>query len=210
VTSQRLRYVFEDPAQPPLDDTVPYPDVVTEQHKMGAYWRHQWGRPLALDAMALRLVVEGHKGHAPDVTVELDFDPSWTAIHRLVREHGTWMPSGEVVYQSSERNPPPLTERDKRRANFDRHRDRVEALIDEAIALDEAFTEGDRLWDVICFDWQLRDSRSRRGRKRRIDPDEVDRLMSEGMSVKDIARKFGVHEKTPYNALQRMRKRRTM
>jgi hypothetical protein len=84
---------------------------------------------------------------------------------------------------------------------------RVTVLLRDAIALDESFKDGGRLWEVIVYDWGVEAPRSRRGRKRTIDPQEIDRLMSSGMSAKDVAEKFGVHPKTPFNVLNRHRKR---
>ena len=52
----------------------------------GAFWRAQWATPFPMDAACLRLVVEGAEGEEPDVLVELDFHPDWTAVHRLVRD----------------------------------------------------------------------------------------------------------------------------
>ncbi len=67
---QRLRYLFEDPDQPTLREDTPYPDIRKldrsepgwreEWNRQASnFWREQWAQPFALDAMVLRLVVEG-------------------------------------------------------------------------------------------------------------------------------------------------------
>jgi hypothetical protein len=205
--TNRLRFTFEDFAQPQLLEGLPDPD---DRKGMGAFWRRQWGRKPALDAMELRLVVEGEPPGEPDVTVELDFDPDWTAVHRLVRHKGTWIvQAGDPEYLPRRHGVGGEPgERKKREANLDRHLPRIRVMIDEAVALDDRF-KGPRLWQLIPYDWDLKTLRSRRGRHRELDADEIDRLMTEGKTAKEIAEMYGVAEKTPFNVLRRARKRRT-
>jgi lambda repressor-like predicted transcriptional regulator len=82
---------------------------------------------------------------------------------------------------------------------------RVEELIANAIALDTRL-KGD--WaEILSYDWQMSRPRSRRGRKTQITADEIARLQSEGLSLPEIADRFGVHKKTPGNVLHQARKR---
>ncbi len=142
------------------------------------------------------------------MTVELDFDPAWTAVHRLVRQQGTWIAAGAPTFQPRHegmRDEP--TARARRRANIDRHRHRIGSLTRSAVALDEAFKDGGRLWEVLAYEWQITAPRSRRGRRTELDADTIDRLMSDGKSAKEIAAMYGIHEKTPFNVLNKARKR---
>lgn len=84
----------------------------------------------------------------------------------------------------------------------------IDKLIRSAVALDDAFKCGGRLWTVIAYDWRITAPRSRRGRKTALDANIVERLMSEGRTAKEIATMYGVHEKTPYNIRNKARKRR--
>ena len=60
----------------------------------------------------------------------------------------------------------------------------------------------------MSYDWQMSGPRSRRGRKAKLDADEIARLQTEeGLSLPEIAQRFGVHKKTPGNVLHRARKR---
>jgi hypothetical protein len=208
--AERLRYVFEDANQPAFRDDVPVPraglDPDAHRRQWGAFWREQWSQPFPLDAMALRLVVEGVPGEEPDVTVELDFDPDWTAIHELVRRAGTWVASGDVGYRPRREGiGGEPTARAKRRANLDRHRARIDALLRNGIALDVRLQGS--MWELLSYDWKITAPRSRRGRRGKVDADEVDRLLSQGHTVEDVAAMYGVHPKTPSNALHRARKR---
>ncbi len=138
MAGRRQRFCFEDSAQPPLRDIGPYPDVVTEAHRFGEWWRQQMSRQFPLDAMVLRLLIEGDPGGEPEVSVELDFDADWTAVHRIVREKGSWIACPDVWYhprRDGVTGQP--TARQRRQANPDRHRHRIAELRDQAIALDD-------------------------------------------------------------------------
>jgi hypothetical protein len=204
-----VRYVFTDPNQPPFRDDIPYPDPLTEQHKMGAFWAAQWSQQFAMDASELRLIVEGEEEGDPCVTVELDFHSDWTAIHRLVREKGSWVAAPEITFRprhDSVVGAAPKA-RDQRRANLDRHRPRIDELLRAAMELEDVFRENS-LYDLIVYEWGIEAPRSRRGRKPEVDPDEVDRLLSEGLSASEVAARLGVHPKTPFNTLNKSRKRK--
>jgi len=142
------------------------------------------------------------------VTVELEFHRDWTAVHRLVRDHGSWVASGEVEFlpRRDGVQGEPLA-RDKRRANLDRHRHRVDALLREAIALDESSRKAGRLWEVIVYDWRVEAPRSRRGRPRRWIPRDR-RPHVERMTAREVAELYGVHPKTPLNVLSKSRMRK--
>jgi lambda repressor-like predicted transcriptional regulator len=202
-----LRFVLTDTDQPPLLD-IPYPQP---GEPAGDFWRKQWNRPFFEGAMELRLVIEGlpptdsAQSPDPDVAVELEFDSDWTARHGLVREGDRWLASGNVEFVPKTENPKPLTYRLKRLASLDRHLPRIETLIANAIALDTRL-QGDWL-EILSYDWQLSGPRSRRGRKTKITADEIARLQMEGLTLPEIAERFGVHKKTPANVLHQARKR---
>lgn len=202
-----LRFVLTDTDQPPLLD-IPYPPP---GEPAGDFWRKQRNRPFFKDAMELRLVIEGvppteSAQPPPDVAVELEFDSDWTARHELVRYGDRWIASGNVEFIPKIEKPKPLTYRLKRAASLDRHLVRAEKLVAAAIALDTRF-KGD--WaELLSYDWQISRPRSRRGRKAQITADEIARLRTEeGLSLPEIAERFGVHKKTPGNILHHVRKR---
>jgi predicted DNA-binding protein (UPF0251 family) len=163
--------------------------------------------------MELRLVVEGlpptdsaQSPAHPVVAVELEFDTDWTARHELVQEGGRWIASGKVEFLPKTDNPKRLTDRLRKAASLERHLPRIERLVANAIALDSRFL-GD-WWEVLSYEWQMSGPRSRRGRKAQLDADEIGRLQTdEGLSLPEIAERFGVHKKTPGNILYRARKR---
>jgi lambda repressor-like predicted transcriptional regulator len=110
-----------------------------------------------------------------------------------------------VDFTKRAKTPQPLTDRLRRSASLERHLPRVERLVADAVALDTRLV-GD-WWEVLALDWQATGPRSRRGKKAKIDADEIDRLRGEGLSLPEIAERLGVHPKTPGNVLYRARQR---
>ena len=191
----------------PVPQTKPWEDG--HRGAWGAFWRAQWATPFPMDAACLRLVVEGVEGEEPDVLVELDFHPDWTAVHRLVRDRGTWVAATDIRFEP--RRPDVQasapTARERRRANLDRHRHRIDTLLREAVALDTALN-GDLL--RLLSDWSVSAPRSRRGRQRHVDPDELDRLLSSGMKPKEVAERLGINPRTVHNVLRKSREGRDL
>ncbi len=210
--SKERVYVFTDANQPELDESVPVPqtnpleDLEGHRSAWGAFYREQWNRPFPQDAMVLRVVVSGEPGGDPEVFAELDFEEDWTAHHELVRKRGQWVHSGLTVYTHTAADEPvEPTGRQKRAANVDRHLPRLRKLLSQG--LDPRLGAHGEWAEMLIYEWDLSGPRSRRGRQAELDPQEIDRLMTSGMTTREIAEKFGVHPGSIRNAMTRHRKR---
>ena len=156
--------------------------------------------------MELRLVIQPTDNETAEAHVELDFEVGWIACHELVHEKGVWVPSGVTTYHREpdwEQAEP--THRQRRKASLDRHILRVQRTLEAGIDLDTR-SQGNWFYELV-HGMKIGPLRSRRGRRRVIDPDYVDRARSKGKSLREIADELGVTHGAVRNAVIRDQKR---
>jgi hypothetical protein len=159
----------------------------------------------------LRVVIDADPTRSPDeYTVEIEAG-AMLARHTVKRVFGVWTAT-DARYVGLEDGKPTLpSARARRLVNLERHRHRIDPLL--AAAADD--------WDVIYpdvpnpwrrqgqFAWAITAPRSKRGRPRRTDPDEILRLRARGMKDREIAARLGIHPKTPANIVRTTKGRKS-
>ena len=175
-----------------------------------------------LDPPELRLVVEGEIDGEPTLRVEIELENGWVAHHQIEPQTGVWMVSAALSFEAPAGSTRPLTERLKRKATIHQHLPRIERLLDEAFDLDRALNKDPSMrlaadeklgeeqmpwWNQLAVRWKISRLRSRRGRLPKIDPTEVERLVSEGHTYRQIGERMGVHRKSVARAMSKYQQR---
>lgn len=160
-----------------------------------------------LEDPQLRLVIEGNPGEVPTFLVEIQLGPDWIARHQIVPERGVWMVCAAHEYVARHDQPAALTVRLKRKATIHPHLPRIQRLLDEAMEHDLALDLKTPWWERLVADWRISKLRSPRGRTAKINPREVEQLVDEGLSYRQIGDLLGVHRKSVDRAMRRDRKR---
>jgi len=165
-----------------------------------------------LDNPDLRLIIEGSPNEEPSVSVEIGLGPDWIALHDIERQQGVWTVSAAKDFAPRVEKATRLTARLQRQATVHCYVPRINRLLTEALDLDRELNlhAAPKLapwWDRLVDDWGLSELRSRRGRAPRINPQEVERLASEGLTYRQIGQLRGAHRKSVYRAMNTARKR---
>jgi len=158
----------------------------------------------------MRVVIERVEERPSEYLVEIDFDPDWTSRHRIVLEKGRWIPSPEVEFvpaRKDVRGQPTARRKRAGRRILESHLPRIERLLTEALDHDDDFRSLGRWRTVVSDRFGITAPRSRRGRRPKVDPDEVRRLQDGGLSNREIGEQLGIHEKTVANVVHKRRKR---
>lgn len=164
-----------------------------------------------LEDPQLRLVIEGQPGAEPTVVIEIQLGRDWIARHNISREKGVWMLSAAHDFVPRRDTPEPLTARLKRKATVHPHLPRIERLLEDALVLDRKLDPAmPPWWERLVLDWDMSKLRSPRGRATKINPREIERMLEEGLTYRQIADRLGVHRQSVYRAISTDRKRRTL
>jgi hypothetical protein len=134
---------------------------------------------------------------------------NWVASDTLIKQNGAWMPSGDPSVRHARDESRAPTVRLVRAAGLDCEVSRIGQLLREAIRIDATLNEGAPWSRSLLEDWRLTAPRSRRGRKREVDPNEVERRRGDGDDLYRIAADLGFSSRQVLsNARYRDRQRR--
>lgn len=151
----------------------------------------------------------GQRETLEEFVVEWSLNDSWLARETFVEDKGAWMPSGNPVLVCNGDESKRPTARLSRGAGFDSQVERLGALLAEALRMDGALNREARWSEMLVDVWGLTAPRSRRGRKREVDPSEIEELRRDGDDLYRIAAEQGFSSRQALsNCLYRDKQRR--